>query len=439
MTQAQAELMKTGDASAAPARNKFQELMAAGNVRTAAELRERVAALQQAAFVLTPSYIAQFAPGYEGTPQVVVIDPSVDAESGAGGDVYFQRSIHKSRKNAQDQWEPTEVSLNKASLLKILEAVGVNVEDPVWIQDGTKEPYLWMVEVGGTVLDFTGARRKLPSGIGSLDARDGSADIGEWTREEWAKRVAIADKQREKTAEKDRWKVKPEPINGWTLERVLGVRTKGRQLAQAKATNSLARNLGVRQKYSVEDLKKKPFIAVRTVFVPDMTNPDIAKLVTAHHLGALATLYPQQSSAPALPATSHAFGEAGQTLHGEVVEQTAAAEPEPEERMQTAAPPEGVEEVAEPPKQETAPVHAEPTYLILKVLRSGKPGTPDAKYFVETREGVTLYTADEQLLPALQAAAKDNTPRVIHTERVMVADKPYREIVEMTAPAGLKY
>jgi len=105
--------------------------------------------------------------------------------------------------------------------------------------------------------------------------------------------------------------------------------------------------------------------------------------------------------------------------------------------MQTAAPPEGVEEVVEQPKQPTA--QAEPTYLILKVLRSGKAGTPDVKYFIETKDGITLYTTDESLLPALQAAAKDNTPRAIHTERVVVGDKPYRQIVEITAPGGVKY
>jgi hypothetical protein len=130
---------------------------------------------------------------------------------------------------------------------------------------------------------------------------------------------------------------------------------------------------------------------------------------------------------------THGYGEAGQTFD---------AEPEAAERMQTAAPPEGVEEVVEQPAK-PEPVQpqqaAEPTYLILKVLRSGKAGTPDAKYFIETKEGVTLYTTDESILPALQAAAKDNTPRAISTERVMVADKPYRQIVEITAPGGVNY
>jgi len=439
MTQADAQLVTTTAAATPAAKNKFVELVDSGNMRTAQELRERVAAVQSQAFVLTPSVMAQFAPGYEGTPQVVVIDPSVDPESGRGADVYFQRSIHKSVKT-DEGWKVLEVSLNKYGLLRVLAAVGVSVEDPRWIQDGEREPYLWMCEVSGNVLEFDGARRRLPPGVGSLDARDGSADIGEWTPEEWAKRVAVANEQ--KSREKDsskHWKIKAEAINGWTAERVMQVRKYGRQLAQAKAVNQLARNLGVRQSYTVDELKKKPFIAVRVAFVPDMTNTRIAEMVTAHHLGALHTLYPQTAPAAALPAAStaaigpvtHGYGEAGQTFD---------AEPESAERMQTAAPPDGVEEVVEQAAQEE-PVQqqVEPTYLIIKVLRSGKAGTPDAKYFIETKEGVTLYTTDESLLPSLQAAAKDNTPRAISTERVMVQDKPYRQIVEITAVDGKKY
>lgn len=434
--QAQAELVKAGSAP-----ERFTQLINAGNMRTAQELRERVAAVQEVAFVLTPAIFAQFAPGYQGTPQVVVIDPSVDPESGRGNDVYFQRSIHKSRKNEQGDWVPLEVSLNKYGLLRILQACGVDVSDPTWIQDGEKEAYLWMCQVGGTVLEFTGHKRKLPPGIGSLDARDGSADIGEWTPEAWAEKVKIANAQREKTAEKDRWKVKPEPINGWTAERVMQLRTKGRQITQAKAINSLARNLGVRQSYTIEELRRKPFVTVQVSFVPDMTNPEIAKMVTAHHLGALNTLYPAAGAAlpPATTGTepiTHAYGEAGQTFEGELAAQ------EPAERMKTAAPPQGLEEVAEPEpakKAEPEKQQALPIYTILKVFRKGKAGAPDVQYFVETKEGVTLFTKDESLLGTLQAAAKDNQPRQIETERIMVADQPYREIMEITAPGGVKY
>jgi hypothetical protein len=413
------------------------------NIKTAQELRQRIEEIQQHAFVLSPmSAVSAIAPGYEITPVVVVIDASVDPVSGRGADVYHQSSIHKGKKIDGD-WVPLEVSLNHYGLLKILGAVGVNVYPTRWQYDGVSERYLWVCETDGDVIDFDGRVRRLPTGIGSLDARDGSPDIGEWTPEEWQKRVDVANKQREKTTEKDRWKVKPEALaGGWTAERVMNVRKFGRQLAKTKSLNGLARKLGVRQVYTIEELKKKPFIIMRPMFMPDMSNPRIAEMVTAANLGARHTLYPGATAPQETPMhidapVSHGHGEPQQTLTGEVVEQV---QEEPE-RMKTAAPPQDAEEVVDAPppveKKADAPAAAD-VFHIVKLLRKGKANDPTAQYFVETKEGVTLFTPDANLLKPLQAAAKDGQPREIQTERVMVADQPYRQIVEMTAAGGLK-
>lgn len=442
MTQAEAQLVKASDIPAGR-----QELATAinGNIKSPQEWLARRAVMRQHAFLLSPSdNFAAIAPGYEISPQLVDIDPSVDAESGRGADVYFQRAIHKSKKVDRPgggfDWVPTEVSINAQGLLRILAAAGVNVHDSVWTHDGAKERYLWVCETAGDIIEFTGQVRKLAAGIGSLDARDGSADIGEWTPEEWARRVAICREQQAKVkTDREKRAIKPEAINGWTGERVMQVRKYGRQLAKTKSLSGLCRRLGVKQSYPIEELKRKPFVVMRAVFMPDMNNPEIAKMVTAANLGARFSIYPGAALPPGNDApVTHAPGEEGHTLPGEVVDAT--AEPEAEERMQTAAPPDGVEEVVEQAKPEPAQqAQAEPTYLILKVLRSGKAGTPEVKYFIETKEGITLYTTDESLLPALQAAAKDNTPRSIHTERVVVAEKPYRQIVEITAVDGKEY
>lgn len=432
------------------ARQQALARVMSGNISNVQEWHERTKAMNQFAFMLTPStMMGAIAPHYVITPQLVTIDPSVDPESGRGADVYYQRSIHKAKKVDRPggggyDWVPTEVSLNAAGLQRILAAAGVNVHDTIWQQDGSKERYLWVCETAGDIIEFTGQVRKLPAGIGSLDARDGSADIGEWTPEEWARRVAICKEQQDRCkTDAEKRKIKPEAINGWTAERVMQVRKYGRQLAKTKSLNGLCRRLGVRQSYSVDELRAKPFVIMRAVYMPDTTNPRIAEMVAAANLGARFNLYPGAALPPAEMPVTHAPGEEGSTIPGDVVD--ASVEPEPEERMQTAAPPADVEEVVEqapqPAQQQAAPQPPPPTsvYTVVKVFRKGKAGTPDVQYFVETKEGVTLFTAEEQYLPLLQQAAKDNQPREIITERVMVADKPYRQITEIMPPDGKKY
>ena len=428
----------TGIATAADLRPAARMArMTGGNIKTAAELADRTREMQEQAFILSPmSAVSTIAPGYEITPVVVAIDPSCDPVSGRGADVYFQPSIHKRVDTRDRNSAPAEVSLNHYGLLRILGAVGVNVQESRWTADGNgAERYLWVCETGGTVVDFDGRVRSLPAGIGSLDARDGSPDIGEWTPEEWGRRVAVAEKQREKTPKSEQWKVKPEPIGGWTAERVMQVRKYGRQLAKTKSLNGLARKLGVRQSYTVAELKAKPFVVLRVMYMPDLSNPRIAEMVAAANLGGLATLYPAAAGAPQpqLEApVSHAYGERGQTLDGAVVEEP--------ERMATAAPPEDAQEVAEEPAAPAAaPAATAPapeTYTVVKVLRKGKDA--DAQYFVQTKEDIVLFTTDAGLLRPLQAAAKDGQPREIATERVLVAEQPYRQIVEVGPVGGLR-
>ena len=425
--QAQAELVKAGDVGSILRDETRMARLTGTNIKTPNELRQRIEEFQNSAFILSPmTAVASIAPGYEITPVVVVIDPSVDAESGRGADVYFQRSIHKSKK-VGDTWVPTEVSLNAAGLGRVLAAVGVNVHESRWQHDGVAEKYLWVVETAGDLIEFDGRVRRLPAGVGSLDARDGSPDIGEWTPEEWAKRVKISDAQKEKAPSNEKWKIKPEPLpGGWTFERVMGVRKYGRQLALTKSLNSLSYRLGVRHSYSVEELKKKPFVIMRPMFMPDMSDSAVRQMITAANLGARATMYPGLPSATDAPIT-HSHGEP--PLDAQVVEQ----EPEPEERMQTAAPPQDATELVDEPVQQQTKTPAGNVYVVTRVLKN-----KEGQYFVETKEGVTLFFTDESMLKPVQAAAKDGQPREFSTERVMVKEQPYRQIVEMTAPGGEK-
>lgn len=75
-------------------------------------------------------------------------------------------------------------------------------------------------------------------------------------------------------------------------------------------------------------------------------------------------------------------------------------------------------------------------YTVLKIFRKGMSGAPDVQLFVETKEGVTLFTTDERLLPTLRAAAQDGSPREVRTKRVLVDALPYLLILEFEAAGG---
>ena len=409
------------------------EAIAGSEITSPPAYAARIRELQGRVHMLSPmAAVARIAPSHVINPMVVVIDPSVDAESGRGAEVYFQASIHKKaevgerKRGERATYQPLEVSLNKNGLLKILSAAGVNVY-PTERLDGGTERNLWIMRTQGDVLDFDGRYRRLPPGTASVDLRDGSADIGEWTPEEWAVRVADANKRKAVTPKDDQWKVKPEPINGWTHERVIGARRFGLRLAETKSLNALARNLGVRQVYTIAELQK-PFVIFRASYVPDLTNPRVAEMMAAANLGARQTLYPGMShEVPVDHAASvtHGAGDPTAMVDGEVVTTTEAPE-----RMQTAAAPTDAEELRldEPTAQERAP-----GLLITKVLRRGKDA--DIQYFVETKEGITLFTTDHSVAKACAVAAKDGQPRDITTERVMVQGQPYRQILEVCALA----
>lgn len=424
--------MSSEKSSSALVERKTDALSLAGEaISTPTQLAERIRALQGQAHILSPmAAVAAIAPGYVVNPVVVVIDASVDAKSGRGREIYFQSAIHKSRRNdSSGEWEPTEASLNKLGLLKLLTAAGVNMYPTERIDDG-REPHLWIMRSQGDIIDFDGRIRRLPAGTASVDLRDGSADIGEWTPERWRESVALCEQRKEKTRDaSDRAKCQPEPINGWTHKRVLEARKFGYRLAEAKSLNALARNLGVRQVYTIAELAK-PFVILRPTFQPDMSDPEVRRMVTAANLGARDFLYPGAGPAqvPLSEATAvtHGHGDPAATVAGEVTE---SEEPE---RMTTAAAPADAEEARfdEP----MPPGFSEQTYHVTKVRRRGRGAT--AEYFVDTREQITLYTTDEAMARFCAAAAKDGEPRAIETERVLVDKQPYRQIIEASAPGA---
>lgn len=387
-------------------------------------LMEHMRELQSRAFILSPA-VGRIAPGYTVTPVVVVIDPSVDRKTGRGADVYYSPTQHAKRKVGDDDYEPLEVSLNKYGLLKILNAAGVDVQPTRWVHDA-RERYLWMATVEGFITDFDGRMRRLPSGTASLDARDGAADIGEWEPKTWAEHVKVAEAQKQKTPPAERWKCKPEPINGWTAERVRQVRNFGPMLTETKALNRLARNLGVRQSYTIAELRDKPFIIYRPMFHYDLSDPTVKHMLTAANLGARNLLYPGASADPATEPVHHGYGEP--PIEGEAVQETAT------EAVHTGAAPADATDASFEEPQETPAVDG--TYTVKAVKQVGKGEA--AEYFVETAEGQTLYTREREVARGMANAQKAGTKMAADTERISVREQTYLQILSAQPAGGLK-
>lgn len=87
----------------------------------------------------------------------------------------------------------------------------------------------------------------------------------------------------------------------WFAARVGEGRKYGLRNCETRAINAMIRECGcgVKQKYTRHELAKA-FVAVRVIFIPDMSDPDVRKLVTSAALGATTAMYP-----------THAFPSAG--------------------------------------------------------------------------------------------------------------------------------
>lgn len=271
-------------------------------IKTPLELAQRVRAMQQVAHILSPAVSVAAIPEHIAiNTVVVVIDPTFDAKTGRGNDVYFQASIHKSvNKGSRENpdWEVLEASLNANAIRRMLSASGVQITTSRRTDDAAIQNY-WAWESRGKIRDFDGSWRELPPGNVEIDLRDTSAQIGEWSAEKWARAERDCE-EKKKTAGKDAWKLKPN-VGGWTADRVLAARRFGLRLAESKSLNALGRNLGLKQIYALDELKK-PFVIFRATWLPDMSDPVTRQMVTAAELGANHLLYPPASTPAALPA-----------------------------------------------------------------------------------------------------------------------------------------
>jgi hypothetical protein len=240
--------------------------------------------------VLTP--VANFsglAPQHGVIAAVVQLNPDPEA-----GDVYQDKLFCGDH----------EVAIAKIGLSKIAQAAGISIHT-----DRTDQRTIanyWEVRATARWRGLDGAMQEAQATV-EYDLRDGSPRVRNF---------------------------KPAQIQ---MARQFGLRG-----AEARAINAAIRQFGIRQKYTKEELTK-PFVTVRVMFQPDMSDPDTRRIVTEHALQGTAQLYPQRSIGPA---SEHldTIGELGSDHQPIPVGQSSTAQ-----RPATSTPPQTLPPADEPP------------------------------------------------------------------------------------------
>lgn len=228
-------------------------------ITSAATLTERIREWQTVAHVLTPAiHVSALAPQHAVNVAVVKISAETD-DRGIGDDTY---GLPKQGKGLP--WlGQGERAIGKVGLLKIAAAAGISWDpDRSGRTDDRKERYYWEYQAVGTYIGFDGRPQTL-IGTFELDLRDGSP-----------------------------------ALKGFSPAQIDATRRSGLRICESKAMNAAIRTLGLKQKYTVQELQK-PFVILRTSFIPDMNDPMQRQMVAERALGSSRVLYP--SPRPALP------------------------------------------------------------------------------------------------------------------------------------------
>jgi len=220
-------------------------------ITTADEYRASVGRWEQQRFhILTPfSNISGLAPSHGILTSVVQINVNPVA-----GEVYEGLPFLKG----------DEVALAKNGLRKIAEGLGISTKLE-YISVGILHHY-WHVKAIASYRGMDGAIVTREASM-EWDLRDGS-----------------------------------ERMKGWQPKQVSESRKHGLRACETRAINAAIKECGcgIKQSYKREDLGR-PFVAVRVMHTPDMSDPEVRRMVTQAALGGTAALYPAGHSAPASP------------------------------------------------------------------------------------------------------------------------------------------
>lgn len=200
------------------------------------------------AFILCPvTRIDSIPDVFQISRRMVLIDPTVPGINQSGAQVYHSALFH-----GENKGQPTEVSLGKVAILQLLGAAGGSIISSARMDDRS-DPLLCEFTVVAAVQDFDGVWRQMP-GTKTIDLHDGTPE-------------ALGLK------------------GGLNAARKNIVR-----LCEAKAMEAAVRALlGLQQKYSVADLRTKPFIIPKLVL--NGNHPDVRQHLIKSAAGPQAALY----------------------------------------------------------------------------------------------------------------------------------------------------
>lgn len=232
------------------------------------ELTGRIAQWRAKGFhVLSPAIkFTSFAEHFGASIAALIISTDESA-----GECYYDQAAMK-----QDERAISRVGLDKIAQLAGLSWLPSSRRtDPRTLQN------LWEYHVDAAYVSYDGTPQMI-SGTSEVDLRDGSAQIGEWTPAKWRELL-----ERNRTAaEKDRvW-----AINGWSEKRVMSARRFGLRMAESKAKNAAVRTLGLKGKYSLDELSR-PFIVIRFQYIPDMSDDVTRRMVTEASMRGVSSLF----------------------------------------------------------------------------------------------------------------------------------------------------
>jgi len=207
---------------------------------------------QQQFNVLTPfTTFTALAPGWAISGTIVQISPNTHPDGPR--EVYGGLPFLKKRERDDGSWEQLEVAIAKKGLRKLAEGAGISTQT---YELPTNQRFYWKVKAVATYrgIDGTPITREATK---EWDLRDGSPQL-----------------------------------KGWTADQVNEGRKHGLRNCEARAINAAIRECGcgIDQKYTVDQLKK-PFIAIRVSFQPDMSDPEVRRMVTGAAMQATSALY----------------------------------------------------------------------------------------------------------------------------------------------------
>lgn len=213
--------------------------------------------------LLTPTLNPEMVPEFhEVSVRTITVNPSRD-----GGEVYELPGGNR------------ELALTKVALDRIAAAAGISW-DPVRsgrLDDGS-DPHYCHFRAVGFVRDLDGGRRVLV-GEKVTDLREGNPNI---FTEDPQRMAREWDTQARRYTDR----VKHEGfVKGWSQVRLDGAREHILPMTESKAKNRVIRALGLRPKYTAEELQK-PFVVLGLILTGRSSDPELERLAKERMLTA---------------------------------------------------------------------------------------------------------------------------------------------------------